>query len=188
MRFLTYIKQLFTEDMSPILIGIGLLVTVFCWTIGIFVWGIDLLLLPIMLGILLLSLSGPVILIFYLIRKNKDGGLKIKNLGRLKNLTLGTYLGLLLINPIADWDEQQRQKSGLFISEALENFKNREGKYPSDVTEVKNNLTELPFTYTLEKFSYHIKDDKTYDLDITVPVMDRWHWDREKRVFVYSDF
>jgi hypothetical protein len=150
-RFVTYLRQLFIEDISPIVFGTGLVITIFCWTIGIFVWGIDLLLLPVMFGLLLLSLGGPIILIFYLIGKNKGEGHRIKNLSRLKNLIFGTYLGFLLLNPITDWDEQQRQKSGLMISERLENFKKEKGKYPSDLTELKNDLTDLPFTYTLDK-------------------------------------
>lgn len=187
-RIVTYLRQLFTEDINPILLGTGLLLTIFSWTIGIFVWGIDLLLLPIMAGLFLLSLSGPIILIFYLKRKNKEGGHGIKNLGRLKNLVFGTYLGFLLLNPITDWDKRQRQKSGLMISETLENFKKGKGEYPSDLAEVKSDLTDLPFTYTLDKFNYNIKDDNTYDLDIPIPIMDRWHWEIEKKVFEYSDY
>ena len=187
-RFITYLRQLFTEDINPIFFGTGLLLTMFCWTIGIFVWGIDLLLLPLMVGLFLLSLSGPIFLILYLIRKNKDAGLGTRNLGRVKNLIFGTYLGFLLLNPITNWDQQQRQKSGLMISETYENFKKVRARYPSDLTEVKSDLIDLPFTYTLDKFNYNVKDDNTYDLDIPIPIMDRWHWDSEKKVFEYSDY
>jgi len=147
-RLLTYLRQTFSEDISLTLLLVGLILTFFCWTIGIFYWGIDLLLLPIMLGIILLMLFGPIILIVYLKRKNKDGGLKTKNLGRLKSFAFGTYIGFILINPIHNWDEKQRQKSGLIISENLEIYKNDNGQYPSDLSAIKDNLSQLPSTYT----------------------------------------
>ena len=162
--------------------------TMFCWTIGIFVWGVDLLLLPIIFGVWLLMLFGPVILGAYLIRKNKYGGLKTKKLGELKSLLFGTYLGFILINPIDNWDEKQRQKSGLIISENLETYKKENGKYPLELSEIKDNLTGLPTTYTWDKFNYNLKDSNDYDLDIPIPIMDRWHWEKEDKVFVYSDF
>ena len=186
-RFVTHLRQLFVEDISILLLATGLLLTIFCWSIGIFVWGLELLLFPIMLALFLLSLAGPIILIFYLIAKNKERGIKVKKLGQLKNLIFGNYIGFLLLNPITDWDEQQRQKSGLMISAALENFKKENGRYPKILSEVKNDLTTLPFTYTLDKFNYHVMDS-TYDLDIPIPIMDRWHWDIEKRTFEYNDF
>ena len=187
-RLTTFIRQTFTEDISLIILGIGLFATIFCWTIGIFIWGIELLLLPIMFGIGLLSLSGPIILIVYLIRKNNGGGLQSKNLGRLKSLVFGIYLGFILLNPIYNWDRDQRQKSGLILSESLEIYKKGNGKYPTDLTEIKDELTHLPSAYSWYKFSYHLKSDNNYDLDIPIPIMDRWHWDREKQVFIYSDF
>ena len=52
----------------------------------------------------------------------------------------------------------------------------------------KSDLAGLPFTYTLDKFNYNIKNDNTYDLDIPIPIMDRWHWNTEKKAFEYSDY
>lgn len=49
-------------------------------------------------------------------------------------------------------------------------------------------LTHLPFAYTWDKFDYRLTSDNDYDLDIPVHIMDRWHWDKEKQAFVYSDF
>jgi len=167
---------------------IGVITTTFCWTIGIFIWGIDIILLPIIFGLFILSLSGPIIIFIYLRRKNKDDGLKTKNLGRLKSLVFGTYLGFLILIPINNWDKTQRQKSGLIISETLDKYKTEYGKYPTDLSEIKQELTSLPSTYTWDKFNYNLTSENDYDLDIPIPIMDRWHWDKEQKVFIYSDF
>jgi len=139
-----------------------------------------------MFGLFLLMLGGPVIVIIYLIKKNQERR-KIKYIGLLKSCVFGIYLGFALVNPISNWDEQQRQKSGLIINDSLENYKRINGSYPTDLTAIKDDLSSLPSTYTLEKFNYHVTND-SYDLDIPILIMDRWYWDKEKRVFVYSDF
>lgn len=185
-RVFTYIRQIFIEDINLTLLGTATLVTVFCWTIGIFFWGIDLLLLPLMFGLFILMLSGPIIIVIYLIRKNQAEQ-KIKYLGFLKSCAFGTYLGFVLLKPVDTWDERQRQRSGLIISATLENYKRIKGSYPTDLTVIKGELSVLPSTYTWDKFSYHVTDH-SYDLDIPIPIMDRWHWDKEKKTFVYSDF
>lgn len=185
-RLATYLRQTFIEDISVPLFGTGILLTVFCWTIGIFYWGIDLLLMPVMMGLMILSLAGPFIIIKYLVRKNRSGQ-GIKTFGRLKSLAFGTYLGLFLLSPITNWDKDQRQKSGLIIAQTLEHYKSRHGSYPTTLSEIKNELTPLPPTYSLDKFDYHITDT-SYDLDIPAAIMDRWHWDKEKNDFIYSDW
>ena len=139
-----------------------------------------------MLGLFILMLSGPIIIIVYVIRKNQVGQ-KIKYLGLLKSCVFGTYLGFAILTPIDNWDEQQRQKSGLIISDSLENYKRTKGSYPTDLSAIKDDLAVLPLTYTWDKFDYHVTDD-SYDLDIPIPIMDRWHWNKEKKTFVYSDF
>jgi hypothetical protein len=185
-RFAKYGRQVFLDDVNLKFFGTGILLTIFCWTIGIFFWGIDLLLFPLTLGLFILMLSGPIIIVTYLIKKNQVGQ-KIKNLGLLKSLVFGAYLGFALLKPIFNWDELQRQKSGLIISKALENFKNAKGNYPTELAEIKDDLSDLPIAYKWDKFNYHATDD-SYDLDIPVPIMDRWHWERDKKVFVYDDF
>jgi hypothetical protein len=184
---LTYLRQIFFGDTGLILFITSTLVTVFCWTIGIFYWGLDLLLLPVMMGIFFIAVSGPVVVIIYLIRKNRDGQ-GLKNLGRLKSLAFGAYLGLILLNPVDNWDEEQRQKSGLIVSESLERYKGQKGNYPKDLAEIKSELSNLPTTYPWDKFHYHVKEDNTYDLDILIPIMDRWHWDKDKNKFLYDDW
>jgi hypothetical protein len=140
-----------------------------------------------MMGIFFLAASGPVVLVIYLKRKNRDGR-GLKNLGRLKSLVFGAYLGLIMLNPVDNWDKEQRQKSGLIVSESLERYKGKKGNYPKDLAEIKSELSNLPSTYPWDKFQYHVREDNTYDLDVPIPILDRWHWDRNKKVFLYDDW
>lgn len=184
---LTYLKQIFLRDTSLMLFIISTLVTVFCWTIGMFYWGVDLLLLPVMMGIFFIAVSGPVVVIIYLIRRNRNRQ-GLKNLGRLKSLAFGAYLGLIVLNPVDNWDKEQRQNGGLIVSESLERYRGQKGSYPKDLAEIKTELSNLPSTYPWDKFQYRVKEDNTYDLDIPIPIMDRWHWDKDKKVFLYNDW
>lgn len=188
MRLVKYLKQTFLEDINLALLLTSLMLTIFCWSIGIFVWGLELLLFPIMFSIAILMLCGPLILIDYWIRKNREGGLQTKRPGRLKSLVFGAYIGFIMLRPITTWDDEQRQKGGLIVSNNLETYKAKHGRYPPDLLKIRNNLQDLPSTYPIEKFSYHLKSDSVYDLDIPIPIMDRWHWDKEKEVFELDDF
>ena len=107
-------------------------------------------------------------------------------LGKLKSIAYGVCLGLILLNPITQWDNGQRQKSGLMVSRALEQYKSNNGSYPPSLSEIKDQLTELPSTYSWDKYNYHLTDT-SYDLDIPAAIMDIWHWDSEKSEFVYTD-
>lgn len=104
-------------------------------------------------------------------------------------LALGFYAGLLIQKPIDDWDTKQRTASGLVIAVKLEKFKHEFGIYPDSLEQLDSNALNrlLPETYPLERFTYVAWKDK-YDLDIAIPMFDRWHWDKEKGIFEYVDF
>ena len=185
-RLASYIRQIFFEDVSIIVFGAAAVFTIFLQTIGIFFFGIERLLFPLMLALAVLTLGGPIIIILYMVRKTRSEEAAV-NLGRLKSVVFGIYLGFIALAPIGDWDDKQRQMSGEIVTKALENYRLANGIYPSDLSEVKSQLTKLPATYSWEKFTYS-RSDSSYRLDIPVAIVDRWLWDKEKGTFVYSEF
>jgi len=101
--------------------------------------------------------------------------------------SIGILTGLSAHRPIDSWDEVQRNRSGRLISEELEIYKSKNGSYPSKLSHLdtlKLNST-LPRTYPFHRFTYH-PTNQEYDLDIPI-FLDRWHWEKEKQVFMHSD-
>ena len=123
--------------------------------------------------------------IFNLVKKKPSN----KWLTRINGIALGYYLGYLLLIPINYWDERQRNLSGQIVVEKLEEFKALRGKYPDKLTDLdlKQIDTLLPLAYKSDRFNYSVRDNK-FDLDIPIPIMDRWHWNNDKKIFDYSDF
>ena len=185
-RLAAYIRQIFFEDVSIIVFGAAAVFTIFIQTIGVFFFGIERLLFPLTLALAVLTLCGPVIIILYMVRKSRSEE-TAASLGQLKSLVFGVYLGFIALAPIGDWDDQQRHMSEEIVAKALENYRLAYGIYPTDLSEVKGQLTKLPATYSWEKFTYS-RSDSSYKLDIPVAIMDRWLWDKEKGTFVYSEF
>ena len=163
-------------------------VTVICWTAGIFYFGLDFFLTPLMVIWFIIGLSGLLTIplgIYCLIKRQIIGKWLILSIC----LSIGFYFGQLLQMPIDNWDIKQRNISGEILTAKIENFKKLTGNYPDSLTQLGidklNNL--LPKTYQIDKFTYFIREQE-YDLEILIPVFDRWNWDKEKREFVYQDF
>lgn len=164
------------------------LITVLSWTLGIFFSGIDFILLPLMIVLVLIGVSGiitiPLGLYKYLRKKHLSKALVV-----CMALSMGYFLGGILEKPVHKWDEQQRNTGGLVLTTEIENFKTGHGFYPTDLNQlnVDKLSSGLPKTYQLNKFSYH-KNSDSYDLYIIIPIFDRWHWNKEKQQFIYDDF
>jgi hypothetical protein len=185
-RLAVYIRQIFFEDVNIIVFGAAAVLTLFLQTIGIFLFGIEWLLFPLTLALVVLTVAGPVSIILYMVRKDRSEEAAV-SLGRFKSLVFGAYLGLIALAPMGDWDDNQRLKSEEIVAKALENYRLANGLYPADLSEVKGQLTKLPATYSWEKFTYS-RTDSSYHLDIPVAIVDRWLWDKEKGTFVYGEF
>jgi ABC-type multidrug transport system permease subunit len=167
---------------------ISSILTIFCWTVGIFISGIDLLLLPLMIALVLFGISGLLTIplgLYKFFRRQPFS----KTLVTLIAISIGYFCGYFLEKPIYKWDEQQRNISGQILTAEIEKFKSENEFYPSTLKQLNVDKlnSELPKTYQLHKFSYHKKDD-SYDLDIPIPIVDRWHWERIKQQFIYDDF
>jgi hypothetical protein len=163
-------------------------VTFGCWIVGIFYPGVDLLLLPLMLILILAGISSIVtvpLILFRLIKRQSTG----RYLPILVSISAGFYIAWLLIIPVNDWDTSQRNLSGKLIASALENYKAKSGVYPDVLSQLDtiHLNSSLPNTYPINRFNYSIKENG-YDLDIPIPIMDRWHWDNENGEFIYCDF
>ncbi len=158
------------------------------YTIGIFLWGAEIFLLPIILVLFLAGLSGLITIPIGLYRFIKKQALS-KWLVRSIGLATGFYIGLLLQNPIGNWDEEQRNISGNIIATELDEFKLNNKTYPDSLTQL--DLEELdkslPATYKVNRFTYMIRNGE-YDLDIPIPIFDRWHWNKDKKEFEYDAF
>lgn len=169
----------------PILLGVVL--TICFYSIGIFYSGAELLLLPFIIGLFLIGLAGfyTIPIGLYQILKKQDVNRWLK---RSIGLALGFYLGLLLQNPVSNWDHQQRNLSGQIISAELEEFKQENGKYPKDFSllDVDKLNKLLPNTYQVDKFNYRTSSGTDYDLDIPIPITDRWHWNKETKEFEFN--
>lgn len=147
--------------------------------------GFDLLFLPLLIGLFLIGLSGIITVpigIFKFIKQAKLSNWLLKSIG----LAIGFYLGLAFQQPINNWNENQRNLSGRIIATELENYKNSYGNYPEDLKQLNLN-NDLPIIYKVEKFTYNLSNDG-YDLDIPVHIFDRYHWNKTKKEFEYSDF
>jgi hypothetical protein len=169
-------------------IFLGVILTMTFYTIGIFFFGADILLLPLVIVLFLIGLIGLVTLplgLYRLIRKQTIN----KWLTRFIGLAIGFYLGLIFQKPIDNWDREQRNISGQILTEELDNFYQNNGHYPDSLTQLNlENLNKsLPYTYQSDRFTYFIKQGE-YDLDIPIPIFDRWHWNKEKNEFEYDDF
>ncbi|WP_420387400.1 hypothetical protein [Roseivirga sp.] len=165
---------------------VGLFLTIACYSISIFIWGIDLFLLPILFLLYLFGILGVIIapLVVYQYIKNKP---TTKWQSILIGLMLGLFIGYLIQRPIWNWDEQNRNMAGDMISQSLEDFKSEHGNYPQTLSELVIDLELLPSTYPLNKFEYTSKDE-TYQLYIPIPIIDRWYWNRTQKKFEYQDF
>jgi hypothetical protein len=169
-----------------VLISSGL--TLSFYSIGVFFIGFELLLLPFIIILSLIGLIGIIIIPIGLYRLFKKQNLS-KWLVLCIGLSIGFYLGLILQNPIDNWDRNQRNISGQLLIKALENYKSLNGEYPKSLNQLNvSYLNEtLPRTYQIERFTYSISQGD-YDLDIPIPIYDRWHWNKENKEFEYSDF
>jgi hypothetical protein len=108
---------------------------------------------------------------------------------RFIGIAIGFYLGLLCLKPIDNWEVRQRNLSGQILTSEIENYKQLNGVYPDSLSQLDiDKLNKvLPKTYQMDRFTYFVKESN-YDLDIPIPIFDRWHWDKDKKVFEYSDF
>jgi hypothetical protein len=166
---------------------ISILFTVFAWTSRIYLPGLDLFLLPVMGLLLLVAIIGIVTIplgIYYFYKKETSG----KWLPIVNGIAIGFYLGYLVLIPIDNWDERERNLSGQIIVEKLEAYKISTGKYPEKLIDLgeKDLNAALPCFYKLGKFNYSASVDD-FDLDIPEPIMARWHWDNDRKIFEYSD-
>jgi uncharacterized membrane protein YgaE (UPF0421/DUF939 family) len=169
-------------------IFIGVIVTMTFYTIEVFYFGAVLLLLPLIIVMLLIGLSGLVTIpigFYRLVRKQPLN----KWLTRFIGLAIGFYVGLIFQRPIDDWDKKQRNISGKILTSEIEKFKEENGDYPTSLSQL--NLTDLnetlPQTYQTSRFTYFAKNGE-YDLDIPIPILDRWHWNKQNEEFEYDDF
>ena len=176
--------------MKRILIPIflGVILTMTFYTIGIFFFGVDLLLLPLGIVLFLIGLTGLVTLpigLYRLLRKQTIN----KWLTRFVGLAIGFYLGLIFQRPIDNWDKNQRNISGQILTSEIEKFKENNGEYPSTLNQLslKDLNVSLPETYQTDRFTYFVREGE-YDLDIPIPIFDRWHWNKDKKEFEYDDF
>jgi hypothetical protein len=170
----------------PILISVAL--TMSFYTIGIFLWGTEIFLLPIILVLFLAGLSGLITIPIGLYRFIKKQALS-KWLVRFVGLAIGFYLGLIFQRPIDNWDKNQRNISGQILASEIEKFKENNGEYPSTLNQLslKDLNVSLPETYQTDRFTYFVREGE-YDLDIPIPIFDRWHWNKDKNEFEYDDF
>ncbi|TAD94762.1 MAG: hypothetical protein EAZ97_16385 [Bacteroidetes bacterium] len=168
---------------------LSIILTITCWTIGLFYVGLDLLFLPLMLLLFLIGISGIITIPigFYRFIKKQIVG---KGLSIFIGLSIGFYFGLLLQKPIDNWDTEQRNLSGQILATELENYKNLNGVYPKKLSQLNlSNLNnELPNNYQIQRFTYFVRDNGKYDLDIPIPIFDCWHWNENKKAFIYNDF
>ncbi|MCZ4410659.1 sulfite exporter TauE/SafE family protein [Cryomorphaceae bacterium 1068] len=176
--------------MKRILIPIflGVILTMTFYTIGIFFIGAALLLLPLGIVLFLIGLTGLVTLplgLYRLLRKQTIN----KWLTRFIGLAIGFYVGLIFQRPIDDWDKKQRNISGKILTSEIEKFKEENGDYPTSLSQLNlKDLNEsLPQTYQTSRFTYFAKNGE-YDVDIPIPILDRWHWNKESEEFEYDDF
>lgn len=183
-----YLKQLFIEDINLLYLGTAVFSALVCFSLGIFIPEINIFIWPLALVLFFIGLLGPFVLVWYLIRKFKHPGIDFRKWKYLKSIIFGIYLGFLISTFLTTWDEYERQKSGQLITAALANFNYEEGRYPHDLVEIRGKVIDLPLLYPLDRFSYAIKSDGTYTLDIPVPITDRYHWSHEKNIFEYQDF
>jgi len=136
----------------------------------------------------LIGLSGVITIplgLYRLVRKQPLN----KWVTRFIGLAIGFYLGLLFQKPIDTWDRQQRNISGQILTSEIEKFKDENGQYPNSLKQL--NLEDLnkslPHTYKTDRFTYFVRNGD-YDLDIPIPILDRWHWNKDKKEFEYDDF
>lgn len=171
-----------------IIISISLGLTLTFYSIGIFFTGLELLLLPFIIILFLIGLSGIVIIPIGLYRLFKKQNLN-KWLVLFIGLSIGFYLGLLLQKPIDNWDRKQRNLSGQLLTLEIEKHKTLNGEYPKSLNELNISFLNetLPRTYKIDRFTYNVRQGD-YDLDIPIPIFDRWHWNKENKEFEYSDF
>tara|TARA_R110002012_G_scaffold320819_1_gene545759 strand:- start:20625 stop:21170 length:546 start_codon:yes stop_codon:yes gene_type:complete len=156
------------------------------YVVPLFYIGLEFLLLPFMLIVLTAGIVGVVTipLTAYKVYKSQ----RISNwLNWLNGLAIGAYFGYLITIPILDWDEEQRNLSGILVSEHLEEYRNKNGTYPTELSDlqVAQLNKKLPNTYQLDRFSYFVKENE-YALDIPIPITDRWHWNREEQKWEYE--
>lgn len=158
------------------------------YTIGIFFFGVDIILLPVILILFLIGVLGLITIpvgLYRLIRKQSVN----KWLTWIIGLAIGFYLGLILQKPIDNWNREQRNISGQIVTAELEKFKQENGQYPDSLTQLNiDDLNKsLPSTYHTHRFDYFTINGG-YNLNIPIPIFDRWHWNKDKKEFEYDDF
>jgi hypothetical protein len=168
---------------------ISIVLTVSAWTLPIFYSGIEFIYLPFMLVLFLTGIAGIITIPYGVfkawghksIRSNKWLQYSI-------GTALGFYIGYIILIPIDNWDDRQRNLSGQLISQKLQAYKASHGTYPKSLKDIdiSNLNSSLPTAYKIDRFSYTSEQNK-FDLDIPVPFLDRWHWDENKQIFIYRD-
>jgi hypothetical protein len=144
---------------------------------AIFYEGSDLLLMPLVLILGLTAILGIVTIPILAFRtyKNQPKG---KALIWVSGLALGIYLGLLVTQPLNNWDFEQRNLSGQLIIAELEKYRANNQEYPEYLTELNTELLnqQLPSNYQLKRFNYS-RTNGNYHLDI--PGLTLLHWNNE---------
>lgn len=164
------------------------MLTVVLYSAPIFIPGLELLLLPVLVIIFGIGIFGILTLpfFFYKIFKRRVVSMRLKYI---ISAAIGFCIGLILNKPISSWDEEQRNLSGKIVSTEIEKFKQENGYYPEALSALNRMKLDhsLPTNYKTDRFIYRLTGD-SYDLDIPIPIMDRWHWNGEAQEFEYDDF
>ena len=143
---------------------------------------------PLFLAVILILFTGilaiPIAIYFQIKRKGLPNFIIIT-----VGIIAGFAVGMVLSSPIHTWDREQRNRSGMIISEYIEDYKSTHGFYPElledlDLEEIDENL---PRNYKSNRFLY-LSNQKEYQLIILIPIFDRWVWNPETREFDYKDF
>jgi hypothetical protein len=167
---------------------ISLSLTILVWASPVFAPGLELLFVPGALLLFCIGIAGLVAIPFsayrFLQKKTSNDWLTWIN-----GLAIGFYLGYVLLIPIDNWDEQQRNLSGQILAEKLHEYKISNGQFPNRLSQLNVDLINesLPSEYKIDRFNYFVRDT-TFDLDIPIPILDRWHWNHTKKVFEYHDW
>jgi len=170
-----------------ILISIAsLILTVTIWTLPYFIVGLELLFLPFYLLLFFIGALGVILIPigFFIILRKKT---LYPSIVWVCAVSIGFYIGYLVLKPIDIWDLNEKNRSGEIISQELEIYKNTHGQYPEKLTllDTVKLENELPFNYKISRFNYNSQADD-YDLDIPIPITDRWHWRKQAKQWGYN--
>lgn len=165
-----------------------IVLTLAVYSIPIFFPGFELLLLPVYVIMFGIWVFGIIALPFVLYRiyKRRSVPLRLKSV---ISASTGFVVGLILNTPISNWDEEQRNLSGRILYNEINIYMQEKGYYPESLSSLNQLKLDqsLPSNYKTDRFIYHLTDDG-FDLNIQIPIMDRWHWNEEAQEFEYDDF